>query len=151
MDFFPSIEISALQAEAIARGLYGIAVVDGVHERELALISDFYHDAVTGEAPDAMASIERAGPLEPKELAQQIEPRPAARAVREGGVPARVGGRQDLAGRADEDRARLPRRWTCPTRRCARLEAEVKDFLLRPFANLANIEAATVIAKKLGV
>ena len=46
MDFFPEIEISALQAEAIARGLYGIAVVDGVHERELALISDFYHDAV---------------------------------------------------------------------------------------------------------
>ena len=37
MDFFPEIEISALQAEAIARGLYAIAAVDGVHERELAL------------------------------------------------------------------------------------------------------------------
>ena len=74
MDFFPEIEISALQAEAIARGLYGIAAVDGVHERELALISDFYHDAVSGESATAMASIERAGPLEPKELAQQIEP-----------------------------------------------------------------------------
>jgi len=35
-----------------------------------------YHDAVSGEAPNAMASIERAGPLEPKELAQQVEPAP---------------------------------------------------------------------------
>ena len=76
IDFFPEIEISALQAEAIARGLYGIAVVDGVHERELALISDFYHDAVSGEASNAMASIERAGLLELKELVEQVEPAP---------------------------------------------------------------------------
>src|SRR5262245_58085148 len=76
MDFFPNIEVSALEAEAIARGLYTVALVDGVHERELALISDFYHDAVSGEAPVAMASIERAGPLEPKELAEQVASAP---------------------------------------------------------------------------
>ena len=32
----------------------------------------------------------------------------------------------------------------------AKLEAQVKDYLLRPLANLANVEAASKVAKKLG-
>ena len=73
MDFFPTIDVSALQAEAIARGLYAVALVDGVHERELALITDFYQSIVTEEGGTAtVASLDRAGPLEPKDLAQHI-------------------------------------------------------------------------------
>ena len=52
MDFFPDIDVSALQAEAIARGLYAIASVDGVHERELALISEFHSAAASGDTGD---------------------------------------------------------------------------------------------------
>jgi hypothetical protein len=48
MEFFPEVDVSALQAEAIARGLYAVAMVDGVHERELALITEFYRGAVEG-------------------------------------------------------------------------------------------------------
>lgn len=32
----------------------------------------------------------------------------------------------------------------------ARLEAEVKDYLLAPLATLANVDAAAAVAKKLG-
>jgi hypothetical protein len=150
MDFFPEIEISALQAEAIARGLYGIAVVDGVHERELALISDFYHDAVSGEAPNAMASIERAGPLEPKELADQIEPALLRELfVKAGFLLGWADGKISPAERTKI--AAFAKALEVSDATVAKLEAEVKDFLLRPFANLANIDAATVIAKKLGV
>jgi len=42
MEFFPEIDVSANEAEAIARGLYAVALVDGLHERELALLVDFY-------------------------------------------------------------------------------------------------------------
>ena len=48
MSFFPTIEVNAHEAETIARGLYAIAAVDGVHERELALISEFAWGASTG-------------------------------------------------------------------------------------------------------
>ena len=33
----------------------------------------------------------------------------------------------------------------------ARLEAQVKDFLLRPLAGLSNVEGVTAVAKKLGM
>src|SRR6185369_8684517 len=71
MDFFHELDVSALQAEAIARGLYAIALVDGVHERELALISEFYR-AASEEGHASAASIERVGPLEPKDVAQLL-------------------------------------------------------------------------------
>jgi hypothetical protein len=31
-----------------------------------------------------------------------------------------------------------------------RLEAQVKDYLLRPLAGLSNVEAVSTVAKKLG-
>ena len=105
---------------------------------------------MSGESATAMASIERAGPLDPKELAQQIEPA----LLRELFVKAGF-----LLGWADgkispAERTKIgefAKALDVSDATVARLEAEVKDFLLRPFANLANIDAATVIAKKLGV
>ena len=42
-DLLPEIEISEAEAEAIARGLFAVAKADGdVHERERALISEFF-------------------------------------------------------------------------------------------------------------
>jgi tellurite resistance protein len=54
----PEIEIKEEQAEAIARGLLSIAKADGtLHEREAALIADFY-GAITGRPVD-VANLER--------------------------------------------------------------------------------------------
>jgi len=150
MDFFPNIDVNALQAEAIARGLYAVALVDGIHERELALISDFYQGAAAEESPDAMVSIERAGPLDPKELAQQL----VAAEQRELFVKAAF-----LLAWADgklspAERAKIgayAKALEVADGTVATLEAQVKDLLLRPLANLANVEAVSAVAKKLGV
>jgi hypothetical protein len=153
MDFYPTIDVSALEAEAIARGLYTVALVDGVHERELALISDLYRSVVdeggvTGAA--ALSTLERANPLEPAELAPLL-PGSAHRElfVKSTFLLAWADGRVSPAERTKI--AEFGKALGVPTERQAELEAEVKDFLLRPLARLANVDAATQIAKKLGV
>lgn len=149
MEFFPEIDVSALQAEAIARGLFAVAQVDGVHERELALISDFYQSAA-GEGGGALAQLGRVGPLSPKDVAQLL----IGSAHRELFVKAAL-----LLAWADGsvsagERAKITefaKALAVGDETQARLEAEVKDYLLRPLAGLANVEAATAVAKKLGV
>src|SRR4051812_43689201 len=71
MDFFPGLDVSALQAEAIGRGLYAVALVDGRHNEELAIIADFYRAASEGWRANA-GVFEQMGPLEPKYVAQLL-------------------------------------------------------------------------------
>lgn len=148
MDFFPELDVSALQAEAIARGLYAVAMVDGVHERELALISDFYRVAAEGTSPSA-ASLERVGPLEPKDVAQLlIGPEHRDLFVKAAFLLAWADGHV-----SPEERSRIAdyaKALGVSAHTQVRLEAEVKDFLLRPLAGLQNVESVTAVAKKLG-
>lgn len=156
MDFFPEIEISALEAEAIARGLYSIATVDGIHERELALISDFYAGVASddwgggGGATFTSASLERLGPLGPKDLADAL---PGAQHrelfVKAAFLCAWADGKISPAERAKI--GELAGALGIASDAQTKLEAQVKDFLLRPLANLQNVEAASAVAKKLGV
>ena len=150
MDFFPEIDLDLTAAEAIARGLYGVALVDGVHERELALIDGFYREIEGDSGTGAIAALDRLGALEPAALAALL-PQPAQRelfvktAFLLGWADGKLspGEKNAIAGYAQAlgiDGATQ-----------ARLEAEVKDYLLRPLANLANVEAAAEVAKKLGV
>src|SRR4051794_22332987 len=147
MEFFPELDVSALQAEAIARGLYAVALVDGVHERELALISDFYRAASEGTRASA-ASIERVGALEAKDVAQLL----VGPAHRELFVKAAF-----LLAWADgnvsaEERAKIAefaKALAVTDQAQASLEAQVKDFLLRPLAGLQNVETVSAVAKKL--
>lgn len=153
MEFFPDIEIDAQQAEAIARGLYAVAVVDGVHERELALISEFYRTTTTsgdGESGAGAASaLGRISALGPPALAALL-PSAALRelfvkasyllAWSDGQVSAaertKIGEFADALGVSPATTGVL--------------ESEVKDFLLRPLARLSNVEAVTAVAKKIG-
>jgi hypothetical protein len=156
MDFFPEIEISALEAEAIARGLYAVALVDGVHERELALIEDFYAGLASddwgggGGATLTSASLVRVGPLAGKDLADAL-PGAAHRElfVKSAFLCAWADGKI-----SDGERGKITELATAlgvGNESQARLEAQVKDFLLRPLANLKNVEGVTAVAKKLGV
>ena len=150
MDFFPEINVSALQAEALARGLYAVALVDGVHERELALITDFYQAAATESSPAMLASLQRVGPLEPRDVAQLlIGPTHRELFLKAAFLLAWADGNVTAAERSKI--AEFTSAFGLGQETESRLEAEVKDFLLRPLASLANVEAVSAVAKKLGV
>jgi hypothetical protein len=149
MDFFAEIDVSALQAEAIARGLYAVALVDGVHERELALISEFYR-AASESGRASTASIERVGPLGPKDVAQLLlGPDHRELFVKAAFLLAWADGNISAGERTKI--AEFATALEVSSAAQAKLEAQVKDFLLRPFAGLANVESVSAVAKKLGV
>ena len=66
IDFFPEIEVTQAAAEAIARGLYAVAKVDGLHEREEALVASFWGE-VGGNA-GALGELERGSSITGDEL-----------------------------------------------------------------------------------
>jgi hypothetical protein len=150
MDFFPEIDVSALQAEALARGLYAVALVDGVHERELSLIGEFYQAAAAEGTPAVLASLERAGPLEARDVAQLlVGPSHRELFIKAAFLLAWADGQVTAAERTKI--GEFGAAFAVAPEAQARLEAEVKDFLLRPLAGLANVESVTAVAKKLGV
>jgi tellurite resistance protein len=146
MDFFPEIEVNALQAEAMARGLYGVALVDGIHEREMAMIQDFYSAA----AGETVASLERVGPFEPGDLVEFLgEKAHRELFIKTALLLAWADGKVSTKERAKI--AAFAKALDVSSDLQERLEAEVKDFLLRPLAALANTHAASKVAKKLGL
>jgi len=145
MEFFPEIDVNALQAEAIARGLYAVALVDGVHERELALIDDFYQ-GLTGES---VQSLTRVGPFSSKDVAEFLAEAPHRELfIKSAFLLAWADGKISPGERAKI--VEFAKALDVAPETQATLEAGVKDFLLRPLANLANVEAASAVAKKLG-
>ena len=143
MEFFPEIDLNEQQAEAIARGLYTVAAVDGAHERELGLISEFYGGA------RSTAELERAGAVEPKALASEL----GERAHRElflktALLLAYADGHVSDAERTAVDG--FAKAFGFDQAAMKGLEAEVKDYLLRPLARLKNVEGVSKVAKKLG-
>jgi tellurite resistance protein len=155
MEFFPDIEIDAQQAEAIARGLYAVAVVDGVHERELALISDFYRTTTTSGDGDAgpggasSSALGRISALGPAALAALLPGAALSELfVKASYLLAWSDGQVSAAERTmiGEFASALG---VSPATTGV-LESEVKDFLLRPLARLSNVDAVTAVAKKIG-
>jgi hypothetical protein len=147
MEFFPDVDVSAIEAEAIARGLYAVAVVDGVHERELALIAELYRGNANEGA--TVASLGQISALGPQDLSALL-PRSVVRElfVKSAYLLAWVDGQvstaeRDLIGQFARVLAVSPESE-------AALEAQVKDYLLDPLVRLANVEAVMTVAKKLG-
>jgi len=149
MDFFPELDVSALQAEAIARGLYGVALVDGVHERELALISEFYWAASEGSRANP-ASIERIGPLDPKDVAQLLVGAEHRQLFVKAAFLLAWADGDVTAGERTKIGEYAKALDVAPDAQ-ATLEAQVKDYLLRPLAGLSNVEAVSQVARKLGI
>ena len=154
MEFFPDIEIDAQQAEAIARGLFAVAEVDGVHERELALISEFYRttadDQAAGSGMSASGSpLTRISALGPQDLAPLLPNGPLRELfIKASYLLAWSDGQVSEAERAQIGQFAVALAVSPDKQRI--LESEVKDFLLRPLARLANVEAVTAVAKKIG-
>jgi tellurite resistance protein len=144
MDFFPEIPMNEQQAQAIARGLYTVAAVDGIHEREAALIATFY-----GTTANSLAELERLGPLSPTDLAAAL----SGEELRQLFVKAAL-----LLAYADgkvtsPERAQITIYSTAlgvSPDRLAALEESVRDHLMQPLSRLANSEAVGKVAKQLG-
>jgi hypothetical protein len=146
-DFFPEVNLERGAAEAIARGLYAIARVDGLHDREAGLIASFWIEA--GGGSGALSDLERSGDIAPAELAtalrtdieRQLFIKTAILLTwADGSVSAAeqqaVG---DFAKALGVEPSALEQ-----------LEASVKDFLLGHLVHLQNTDATLAVAKKLG-
>ncbi len=149
MDFFSHQDISGTQAEALARGLYTIARVDGVHEREASLIAQLYAESAGG-AGTGLSELQRsadvdgaylAATLPGKDLREMFVKTAWLLAYADGGVSdAERKKIAELCGPLGVDAAAQ-----------ARLEGAVKDFLLAQLSGLSNTEAVAKVARKLGV
>ena len=151
MEFFPEIHINEQQAQALGRGLYTVAAVDGVHEREAVLIANFYGALAGGdERPvTSLAELERLGPLPPADLAAAL-PNPELRQlfVKAAFLLAYIDGKVTPAERAQI--ASYGAALGVAAERQAALEESVRDQLMQPLAGLANTAAVNQVAKKIG-
>jgi uncharacterized membrane protein YebE (DUF533 family) len=151
MEFFPEIAINEHQAQAIARGLYTVAAVDGVHEREAALIANFYGATAEGEARPvtSLAELERLGPLAPADLAAVLSGDELRQLfVKAALLLAYVDGKVTAAERTQI--AAYGAALGVSADRQAALEESVRDHLMQPLSRLTNTEAVNKVAKNLG-
>ena len=148
MDLHSEVEISQPVAEAMARALYTIAKVDGLHEREAGLIASFWLDAGQGAA--ALADLERAPAFKPQDLAGALQSRDQRQLFMKTAIlltwadgkvtDAEAKALREYAAARGLDKATLDK-----------LDAQVKDFLLGHLVHLSNPDATQKVAKKLGV
>jgi tellurite resistance protein len=148
MDFFHEVQIEEPQAEAMARGLYAVAKVDGVHVREAALVASFYHE--TGAHAHSLADLERRSTITGDELAATLHAPEHRRlfvktalllAWADGVVTPQeqriIAGYASALGLTGEE--------------LARLDESVKEYLLAHLAHVQNVEATAKVAAKLSV
>jgi tellurite resistance protein len=151
MEFFREIPITEEQAQAIARGLYTVAAVDGVHGREATLIADFYGAATGGEVPPvtSLAELGRRGTISPAELAEAL-PGDELRQlfVKAALLLAYVDGKVTAAERLKI--IAFANSLGVSAERQAALEESVRDHLLEPLVRLQNTDAVNQVAKMLG-
>jgi tellurite resistance protein len=148
MEFFPEVSLNQHAAEAIARALFTVAKVDGLHEREAALVASFW--AETGGGAGALASLERSAQIRPAELASALHSSDErALFVKTAYLLAWADGQVTAEERKiiGEFGAALG----VDAKQAERLEAGVKDYLLGHLSGLKNSEAAAKVASKLKV
>jgi uncharacterized membrane protein YebE (DUF533 family) len=150
MDFFQETEITAGQAEIIARGMLAIARAEGgVRKAELELVKGFYSE-VTGGGARHLASLEQAPDLTPEVAATALTSDTLAKLFLKSCI---------LAGYADgtytqEERAVVDgfaKALKIDKDALVVLEQSVKEFLVSHLASLSNVEATAAVARKLKV
>lgn len=146
MDFFHEVHLESNAAEAMARGLYAVAKVDGMHVREAALVSSFFHDV--GGGSQALADLERRSVITGPELAAALQTAEERRlfvktalllAWADGVVtPQEERLIIDFAKALGIDNATLEK-----------LDEAVKEYLLAHLSHVQNVEATRAVAQKL--
>ena len=146
-EFFPEIEIGQDQAEAIARGLFAVARADGqVHEREAALIGEFYASATN--AASSLGALERAAPIAGDALAQLLPSEELRYVFIKTALL--VAYTDNTYGNAESKIiGEYAQALGIPAADLQTLETQVKEFLLSHLTHLANVDAAAEVARKL--
>ena len=148
IDFYPEIEVSQNAAEAMARALYAVAKVDGLHEREEALVASFW--AEVGGGAGALAELQRGSGITGAELGAALAaPQLRSLFLKTSILMAWADGKVTDAERKiiSEFASALG----VGAAELGRLEAAVKEYLLSHLAPVKNAEAVATVAKKLGV
>ena len=149
-DMMEEFNITADQAEAIARGLISVAKADGnVHEREGALIADFY-GAITEKAIDLVA-LQRTDAVDGAYLAATLS---ASKALRSLFIKTAI-----LLAYADgnfsADEGKIIMEYAkaldISEETLDHLEQQVKEFMLSQLSGVRNYEAVAEVAKELKV
>ena len=150
MEFFQTTDITAGQAEIIARGMLAVARAEGgLRKAELALIQAFYFD-VAGSDAGKLAALEKAPDLTPEMAATGLTAEPLAKLFLKSCI---------LAGYADgnytpEERAvvdRFAKALHVDAAPLAALEQSVKEYLVSQLAGLSNVDATVAVARKLKI
>ena len=148
-EFLPEIEIRDDQAEAIARGLYAVARADGnVHEREAAMISEFFNATSGDDHASHLAALERQPKLEPGNLAAILGTAELRQMfIKTAILLAHV----DNAYSPNEARqvAEYAKACAIDDKSLQQLEASVKDYLLSHLSHLQNVQGVAQVAAEL--
>jgi tellurite resistance protein len=146
-DFYPEIEISQSEAEAIARGLFAVAQADGqLHERETGVIAQFVAD-VAG-SPAQLGALERGSKPEPAALAAELA-RPEVRHIfiKTAVLLAYVDNK--YAPGESKLIAEYAAAMGISRETLAEMETMAKEFLMAQLAHIKNIDAVVEVSKKL--
>jgi uncharacterized membrane protein YebE (DUF533 family) len=145
--FFPEIEISDEQAEAIARGLFAVARAEGgVHEKEKALLMSFYGEAAGGAR--SLSALESAADATPEDMAAALTS-PALRSLFVKTCILMGWADNSFDGKERELVGRYAAALGVGDAELAELEGAVKSYLVSSLVMLANVEAVAEVAKKL--
>jgi uncharacterized membrane protein YebE (DUF533 family) len=148
-ELFPETDITNDEAEAISHGLITVAKADGVlHEREAALIADFY--ASTMDHPVNMAELERAPAVDGAYLAAKL----SSPALRELFLKTAI-----LLSYADGNysspESKLIAAYATDlgidAATLAGYETQVKEFMLGQLTHIRNVDAVAKVAKSLDI
>jgi uncharacterized membrane protein YebE (DUF533 family) len=146
--FFPEIEISDEQAEAIVRGLFAVARAEGgVHEKEKALLMGFYGEAA-GSAR-SLAALENAPDATPEEMAAAL----SSDALRKVFIRTCIlmgWADNSFEGKERELVNRYAKALGIDEAEVAEHEQAVKSYLISSIVKLSNTDAVVEVSKKLG-
>ena len=146
--FFPEIEISDSQAEAMARGLFAVARAEGgVHEKEQALLMSFYAEGAGGLR--SLAELDKAPDATPQEIAAALTSKALGSVFIKTCI---LMGWADNSfdGKERDIVSRYAKALEISDAEVAELERAVKSYLISSLVTLANTEAVVDVAKKLG-
>lgn len=145
-DFFPEVHLEHQTAEAIARGLYAVARVDGLHEREAGLIASFWIEA--GGGAGALSDLERSAAITPAELANAVHDAQQRQMFIKTAILLTWadGSVSESERKAVKEFAKA---LSVDDTMLEQLEASVKDFLLGHLVHLKNVDAASEVRRKM--
>jgi tellurite resistance protein len=147
-DFFPEIDVTQDEAEVFARGLFLVARADGaIHEREVALISEFFASAAGYAA--GLGALERLDPIDGATLATVLQTEQKKELFLKTAMLLCYS--DGSYGKAESKvMADLSKAFGTNEKDLRLWETQVKEFMLSQLTHIKNTEAVAQVAKELG-